>query len=156
METYFPFAAEAPAEVPAPVIETIPVISLWRPWAQWVMLGWKPIETRTHDRFAGLAGQVIGIHAAQKWDDNWVSAEPYLSREQILQTRCWFPGSEEVGALLGTVKVREVRWLRPFDCVGSLIECRTKRFGLFLEDPKRLVAPVTMRGQQGIWRAPRP
>ena len=49
--------------------EELTVISLWRPWCFWVMLGWKTIETRTHDRFANMMGKRIGIHAAQKWDD---------------------------------------------------------------------------------------
>lgn len=45
------------------------VITLWQPWATWVVLGWKTIETRLHPRFASLAGQVIGIHAGLKFDD---------------------------------------------------------------------------------------
>lgn len=35
---------------------TIKCISMWQPWAWWVMRGWKTIETRTHNRFKGLAG----------------------------------------------------------------------------------------------------
>jgi hypothetical protein len=31
--------------------EPLLCISLWMPWAQWVIWEWKPIETRTHERF---------------------------------------------------------------------------------------------------------
>jgi hypothetical protein len=51
--------------------EPIPIISLWQPWAQWVALGWKLIESRTHNRFKSLLTKRIGIHASAKWDAEW-------------------------------------------------------------------------------------
>lgn len=43
-------------------------ISLYQPWASAIAYGWKTIETRTHERFRGLVGERIGIHAGKKWD----------------------------------------------------------------------------------------
>jgi predicted transcriptional regulator len=39
------------------------VITLWQPWASFIALGWKTIETRTHDRFKNLVCERIAIHA---------------------------------------------------------------------------------------------
>jgi hypothetical protein len=128
--------------------DKLPIISLWMPWANWVMLEWKPIETRTHKRFAGLVGKRIGIHASIKWDHSAISAaRPYLTAEQIVQTESFLRIG---GAILGTALVTEHRRLTADDSQGALIECKTERYGLFLSDVK--VEPVIpCRGKQGIW-----
>jgi hypothetical protein len=128
------------------------IISMWRPWADWVMLGWKPIETRTHARFAKLAGKRIGIHAAKHWDGNALDlAAPYLTPDQIRHT-CQVLTKEPSGVLLGTVFVEQHRLLGVGDSWGALIECETRRFGLIVSVPIRLAIPLPMRGHQGIWK----
>src|SRR5215831_25722 len=65
-----------------------PLISMWQPWAQWIELGWKRVESRTHQRFASLLGRRIGIHISPYWDTNWLrEAEPFLTPSQIGQTQ---------------------------------------------------------------------
>lgn len=130
--------------------ERMPIISLWMPWANWVALGWKPIETRLHDRFKGLLGKRIGIHATTKWDDKAMEmAAPYLTYEQFEQTKNFLRIG---GAVICTAKVAGVRWLcnTPGDERRALIECNTKRFGLFLEDVESIEA-IPAKGKQGIW-----
>ena len=66
----------------------IPIITLYPPWAIWVGLGWKTIETRTHPRFRSLVGKTIGIHSAIKWDETAIdAARPFLTNEQIFSTQ---------------------------------------------------------------------
>lgn len=132
----------------------IRIISLWQPWAQWVMLGWKTIETRLHNRFKSLAGQRIGIHAANTWDRLcFDSAGPYLSEDQRKQTLELLGNAKRAGGrLLGTVHVTGAHWLQIEDSQAALIGCYISRFGLFLSDPTPLPAPIIMRGKQGIWR----
>ncbi len=137
-----------------PVLESeaTRAISLWQPWAQWVMLGWKTIETRRHDRFKGLVLQRIGIHAAQKWDETWVEvAGRYLTEDQCRMTaRMAKTGG---GCILGTVFVRDASWLLPAAANEALIECSTiRRFGLILSDPKRFEIPIPAKGLQGIFK----
>ena len=55
-------------------------ISLWQPHASWVAMGWKTIETRTHDRFKSLAGRRIAVHAAQKVDTAALLLEAFKRR----------------------------------------------------------------------------
>lgn len=139
---------------PIPDSDEMPVISLWQPWAQWVILGWKTIETREHNRFRHLAGKRLGIHAAKHWDKNAISAAvSWLSVDQIKETQSWLYRDDIRGALIGTVHVITHRILTPSDEPGALIECRTLRCGLDLTNPVRLVTPQPMTGRQGIWRA---
>lgn len=130
------------------------IISMWRPWAYWVTLGWKSIESRTHERFKSLAGQRIGIHAAGKWDDEAIKAAfSYLTAEQIAETKRWKRNDVE-SALVCTVFVDEHRPLTVVDEPRALIECsKTKRFGLLLSDVQPIMPPRVMTGRQGIWRA---
>lgn len=129
-----------------------PIISMWRPWANWVALGWKTIESRTHQRFASLVGHRIGIHASAKWDEDAIEfAAKYLTPEQIEETILWQRGISQ--AVICTVFSRSIRKLTEADESGALIECRTTRYGLFLEEPKPILPAIPMKGYQGIWRA---
>lgn len=127
----------------------IPIISLWNPWAIWVGLGWKPIETRTHERFASLVGKTIGIHAALKWDESAIeSARPWLTNEQIFETNRMLRVG---GAICWTAFVTAHRELNPLDNAKALIDCtHITRYGLFLADVKAIEI-IPCRGKQGIW-----
>jgi hypothetical protein len=140
-------------QISIPGQRTIPVISLWLPWALWVLWGWKPLETRTHDRFKSLEGKTIGIHAANTWDIAAIAAaRPYLTAERIQRTMA------EVkkpcgGRLLCTGRVDRTFVTKPSDASLALIECDTVRFGLLLSNIVPLDPPILMKGRQGIWRA---
>src|SRR5690242_4550408 len=86
----------------------LPVITLYQPWATWIMREWKTIETRTHARFACLLHKTILIHAGQKTDDSHLTVQnPYLTREQII----FNPDEVINGAILGSVYVDATGWL---------------------------------------------
>jgi hypothetical protein len=127
-------------------------ISLWQPWAQWVALEWKGIETRTHARFAKLEGERIAIHAAKKWDPHYFDiAFPYLDQDRLYKTRKLVHLD---GAIICTADVVKTKWL-----LGTIHEerealCRTKRlFGLFLDQIQTFDA-IPFRGRQGIFEVP--
>lgn len=142
----------------APAGFVIPCISLWMPWAQWVIWGWKPIETRTHDRFESLPGKRTGIHAAKKWDRQAIHiARPYLTDDQFHETLELFRvHHHDAGKVLGTVFVHEHRRLDPDDAKAALIECDTIRYGLILRDPQKLAVPFPVTGRQGIFHVQLP
>lgn len=130
--------------------ELTPIISMWMPWANWVGLGWKTIETRTHQRFRGLVGKRIGIHCALKWDKGAIeAARPYLDAYQVGLSSSFLKIG---GAVCWTALATEHRQLEVGDEFDALIECRTVRFGLVLTDVQRIEA-IPMRGHQGIWYA---
>lgn len=143
-----------------PSTNSTPCISLWQPWAQWVVLGWKTIETRTHPRFESLAGKRIGIHAAKVWDKQAIHiARSYLTDEQFEQTYQLLQESQHNslgGKVLGTVFVNEHRLLDTDDAPAALIECQTVRFGLLLRDPIQLAVPFPVTGRQGIFHVQLP
>lgn len=127
----------------------IPVISMWQPWAQWVSLGWKPIETRTHGRFASLLGKRIGIHASLKWDKDAIKlAWNYLDPWQREETDGF---SRNGGTIICTALVKEFRKLTSEDSELALIDCGViDRYGLILTDVKPIQS-VPCKGRQGIW-----
>lgn len=129
----------------------LPCISMWQPWASWVAWGWKPIETRTHNRFKSLVGKRTGIHAARKWDHDALKiAQAYLTPEQVKRTISL--GYEPPQGILCTAYVNLHAKCNPRDADQALIECETLRYGLFLEQIQRIQPPLRVKGRQGIWR----
>lgn len=126
-----------------------PVISLWQPWAQFVMMGWKTIETRTHTRFRNLNQQRILIHAGAKWDDHWhMMASKFMTQEQINQTPFM---RYHTPRIICAADVHDFGELYLTDEKLALIECATKRYGLYLSSIKKIEPVIYIKGQQGIW-----
>ena len=130
------------------------VITLWQPWATWVALGWKTIETRTHNRFACLEGKTIAIHAGKKFDDKaMLIASDYLKNKglQAEANVVLYPK----GLILCTAFVREFGFINNLaHCIDALIECHNGgegRYGLYLENITELKYPIKTKGSQGIW-----
>ena len=134
----------------------IDCISLYEPWAQWVALGWKTVETRRHNRLACLArrGRRIAIHAAQKIDWSWKDkAGPYLSEEQLL----WTLGNITDwprGFLICTVFPAEHARMSSVMSPLALCDCSgNDLYGIVLEDVQRF-EPIKWTGHQGIMKVP--
>lgn len=124
-------------------------ITLWQPWATWILLGWKAIETRTHNHFACLKGQRIGIHAGEMFDKNAY----YLARNYVdINTQArWKKIPYPSGAIICTAYVRDFGKLSAYNEREALIECSSTRFGLFLIDIQPIEPIIQINGKQGIW-----
>lgn len=130
-------------------------ITLWRPWANWVAEGWKTTETRLHDRFKGLRGRLIGIHAGLNWDKSARdAAAAYMSETQAN----FFNGyNGSAGHVVCVARVVGARWLLNEESRDALIDCgSTRRFGLILEDVVKLptCAETVATGRQGLFSIP--
>lgn len=123
-----------------------PVITLYQPWATWIMRGWKTIETRTHNRFACLDKKTILIHAGQKTDASAMNND-YLTKEQLLHK----PDEIINGFILGSAYAQHLGCLDPDDGVNALIECNTLRYGLLLSSINVFEEPIAVKGEMGIW-----
>lgn len=123
-----------------------------QPWASWVALGWKTIETRTHIRFRNLTGQTIGIHAAKRWDNEWfIKSFNYLHVEFKLRTEEDLSINAPRGFLIATAYVNEFRLLNKKDSDKALCYCDDNDlFGLVLSNIAR-IEPIPMKGLQGIF-----
>lgn len=128
------------------------VITLWQPWASFIALGWKTIETRTHIRFRNLAGQTIGIHAAKHWDNEWYpTSYSHLSTNQLEETESSLLLNAPRGCLIATALVEEFRSLDKKDSYNAKCYCGDNDlFGLVLSNIAR-IEPIPMKGMQGIW-----
>lgn len=124
----------------------LPVITLYQPWATWIMRGWKTIETRTHNRFACLNHKTILIHAGMTTDAAAIN-NPYLSKEQLLHA----PDEMVNGFILGSAYALYLGCLDPDDGVNALIECETLRYGLLLDNINVFKEPIPVKGEMGIW-----
>ena len=137
----------------------IDCISMYQPWAQWVALGWKTIETRRHNKLACLArrGKRIVIQAADRWDPHWQAKSfEFLNDEQFNET--WSAEKDNKwprGALICTVDVvghmenmisNEINNQEALCDIGGLC-------GLFLKDVYRF-NPIPWKGHQGIMKVP--
>jgi hypothetical protein len=126
-----------------------PVITLYQPWATWIMREWKTIETRTHNRFKSLNGTTILIHAGATTDGSELTTRnPYLTTQQILQD----PDEVINGHILGSAFVFDFKLLNESHSEAALIDCKyTQRWGLFLENVHRFGVPIPVKGEMGIW-----
>lgn len=131
-----------------------PVITLWQPWAQFIMFGWKTIETRLHDKFKCLEGREILIHAGANWDTQWFrSASPFLTQEQLNLIDVM---QKAEPSIICSAKVILYRRLVFADSKSALINCSYhRRGGLFLSEIKKL-QPIFIKGSQGIWYYDKP
>ena len=129
--------------------EIYPCITLYQPWAFWIMRGWKIIESRTHNRFACLKNRRILIHAGKKTDKSMLAIKnPYLTYEQI----CYKPEEVINGHILGSVFVYDFQKLGKEHSKDSLIDCEnTERWGLFLRNEIKFTNPIPVKGEMGIW-----
>ena len=131
------------------------VITLYEPWASWILWGWKIIETRGHDRFRGLRGCQIGIHAGLRFDRSALHvAREYLSVEQlekILQVQSAIGGWLH-GRMVCTATVYECRPLTAADSPLALADCSGgDRYGLVLSNVMAIAGHPEVKGQRGIW-----
>jgi len=134
-------------------METIPAISIAQPWASWIALGWKSIETRSHGNFAGLVGKRIAIHASKTWDRESLDvADVFMTPEQIqahgrLTAAKWYPQGE-------LVAVARVLRMQPCNHValGRAALCWYEGgVGYVLGDVSPLPRGIRVSGLQGIF-----
>lgn len=135
-------------------------LTLWEPWATFMALGYKTIETRDWPtRYRGA----LAIHAAKRRPDPddvaylWEAAD---IREPIPQewplgrvlclvdlTDCVF--GDQPGMLMPEGWKGEHPW-REY-VLGALT---TDRFGFVTCNLRRLEKPILVRGAQGLWSVP--
>jgi len=128
-------------------------ISLYEPWASFIIWGWKTIETRTHKRFKSLVAQQILIHAAKTFDYSDVFLkhlnEYQLSTYKMILKTDYFKST--AGKLIGTVYVMGFKTLFESDSKSALIDCgisKPVRYGIILQTPINLIQPIPYRGYQ--------
>lgn len=141
-------------------------ITLYNPHAQWICMKWKTIETRMHNRFKGLVGGRIAIHAALKIDDAAFFGKHFMDRmhdsgngplaiqNQLALSRMWR------GKVLCTAVITEARWAPNVGFVErdewnrrAMCEVAGK-YCLFLDEIRPLKEPMIYKGRQGIFDVP--
>jgi len=138
-------------------------ITIHQPWASLIACGLKTIETRGHERFRGLVGQTIAIHAAQQWGEfaftiSWPltigevarqAAEDYGGVEAALLVALRAAGGAS-GCVVAVACVKSHRRLTDADSRAALCPA-DGLYGLDLVDVRRFREPIKATGHQGIW-----
>lgn len=128
-------------------------ISLHQPWATFIALGWKRVETRS---WATSYQGPLAIHAA-KTTRHLDGAYALAGRAGMNSALLPADGDWPLGAVVAVVRLAgcsqvhqhlELRW-RHLDMV--LGDLSPGRFGWRLEDCRRLATPVRAIGRQGFW-----
>ena len=127
-------------------------ITVWQPWAQWIALGWKMMETRWHNRLSILVGQRIAIHAGKKFDESaFARALPFMPTERMeCARRMEYPPSR----IVCTAQVVGCREMIEPDSVHALCEYHAASYVLILDGLRCLHDPLPCPGKQGIWTVP--
>lgn len=127
-------------------------ITVHQPWATLIARGWKTIETRGHNRFKGLVGQRIAIHASKTYDEHGLAeAQRHLYETDETLAALSFEAHRDMGKVLCTVKVVAHRKIEQIDEREALCDCAGD-YGLILDrDVEVLKPPVPAKGGRGIW-----
>lgn len=135
--------------------DTLPVISLWQPWASLIFTGDKKHETRAYRPPAKYIGQRIAIHAAK-------ALPPAISLGLHLVCEREWGGGERWrnvvprGAIIGTVRlVQAYETDEPFINTSQIDricgDWSPGRFAWLLKDIEPLAEPIPAKGKQGWW-----
>lgn len=152
-------------------------ISLWQPWASWVVAGIKKVETRNWA--TNYRGPLL-IHAAKKYDERafrWMACDPsFLAamttlgdpRALTVDKSLEIYRSLPFGALIGQVYLVNCQ---STDTIGrnfpihqaehgedihqwwevDLGDFSKGRYGWFLEEPVKFREPLEYKGKQGFF-----
>lgn len=138
-------------------------LTLWRPWDQPVADGAKPVENRPNPPPRSLLGEVVAIHAGQKYD--YDGAEFIKARGYRLLPH----DGGRIGAIVGVARI--LGWVDQRRDRGRLATITCERddlerlqavrvnpwffgpVGILLVDAVA-IRPVKCRGMQGWWTVP--
>lgn len=128
----------------------LPTLTLWSPWGFLIPAGFKSIETRTHNKYRKLKGRRIAIHAGQRYH---AEAAAMISRYSADAIR-WMKEnlkSQATGRITCTAFVKDARPLQRADSRAALCDAEGLH-GLILDRIHVFDFPITVKGQQGIWK----
>ena len=128
-------------------------ITLHQPWASLIAFLLKPIETRTHDRFRGLVGQTIAIHAGLRVWPGWPNGQyppsvRHCGYEQLDEAT--IHAGTHLGCVVCLVDVQAYRRLTDADSAAALCPA-DGLYGADLVNARRFREPIRATGRQGIW-----
>lgn len=129
-------------------------LTIWQPWAQLIARGHKRLETR--DNGTAYRGP-LAIHAGSRmdpeqqallWHDPYNAALGYAHWTQL-----------PLGVVVATAVLVDCYQLldkrhRPKEPERTFGDYRLGRWVYVLEDVKRVLRPVAMRGQPNLWDTP--
>jgi hypothetical protein len=124
---------------------TIRALTLHRPWAWAIAHNTKRVENRTWEPPKALVGQLLAIHAGQRWDADaaeWIDLCCMAAKGEV-PPKDKHPTGIVAVARLSHVALDGGAWF-----VGPV--------GWVLDDVVALPEPIDCKGKQGLWTPPNP
>lgn len=137
--------------------------TLWQPWATFIALGIKTVETRAHFNYRGTLWTTVAIHAAQTragMASGLAQALTFLYRRA---PEVWTAErmdelarqvDRERGLIVAEARVVKVDGMQPEDAEKALVPHDPRLVSYHLEDVLRFPQPIPVRGAQGLWAVP--
>jgi hypothetical protein len=118
-------------------------LSLWQPWADWILQGWKTIETRT---WATHYRGPLLICAARRYDSAAYAGRfaPNQCRWSLYEIKC------RTGIAVAVCRLVDCRPMAVQDERAACYEWEAGRWAWLLEDV-RPVNPFHVRGRQRLF-----
>ena len=140
-------------------------ITLWQPYATWIAMGWKTIETRDHERFRSLVGKRTAIHAGMYVDREALKMGAFLARMRTRDHLCLNMLALQNfltlmmlhrGKIACTAVIEHmVRAVGQRGDWSQLAMCDVAgKVCYFLKDIQPLANPVQVKGGRGIFNVP--
>lgn len=134
-------------------MKAIPTLTIHQPSASLIAFGLKPIETRKHNRFHGLVGQTIAIHAGLKTappSDVLMDLWMLWGLTGLDIARMARHSIDSAGCVVAVVDVKAHRRLTDADSRAALVRAEGL-YGLVLDNVRCFREPIKAKGRQGIW-----
>ena len=143
-------------------------ISLWQPHASLIIIGAKPLETRSWPAHQPVIGTRIWIHAAKAKDDLIELAEYCQDLQEGFEVDEYYDKYRQALVDGGLTKIGDIPlgciigsavliWSRPTSQVrdpGPFGDFSRGRFAWRMTEPKALPTPVPFKGKQGFFDVP--
>ena len=123
-------------------IEEMRALTLWQPWASWIIYADKRFENRPWRPPRQIIGQRIAIHAGRRFDKSatYHGVQKYIGEWRL-----------DRGAIIGSAVVVGVLTA---GSAGAKDPWFFGPYGWELEDVRDLQNPIPYRGMLGLWRVP--
>ena len=129
-------------------------ITLWGPYGSLVAHQFKPIETRTHDRFKTLRGERVAVHQGLSCAPlaRVIRMAEFVGASQAATWLRNHPSGWPRGCVVATAFVASVGWLDGTieDNIAACVPT-DGLFGLRLDHIRIYEEPIRVRGHQGVW-----
>lgn len=136
-------------------------LTIWQPWASFLALGYKRIETRSWRQLV-MPGEVIAIHAAKRPEPDRLYGPEYKARQAVQNSYGWEAGAKAfpLGAVVALCTFDRIVGVAAPDIAAlsrrelALGDFSEGRYGWRVGSLAAMQEPIPCKGAQRLWTLP--